>query len=340
MKPIDLRSDTVTLPTRAMRDVMANAELGDDVYGEDPSVNRLQEHAAALMGKEAAVFVASGTLANQASIRSHTHHGDVVLAGEGAHILRYESGAPAALSGVQVKTLGEGGFFDARDVALGVHPKDAHYAPTTLVALENTHNFAGGRVFPLEPIQAIAEAARDRGLALHLDGARIMNAVVASGISASVWAAPFDTVAFCLSKGLGAPVGSLVAGSTEQIERIRRIRKMWGGGMRQAGVLAAAGLYALEHHVDRLAEDHLHARSFAEGLETLDVDVERTPETNMVMFRFDDTQGFVRETRLRDLLINPTGPGRFRVVTHLGVRSEDVDDALGRIREALEELRG
>jgi threonine aldolase len=335
--PIDLRSDTVTRPTPAMREAMAAAPVGDDVYGEDPSVNLLQERAAQLVGKAAALFVPSGTMANQASIHPFVRPGDVVLAGEGAHLLVYESGAPAALSGVQVQTLGRGGLFDGADVRAAVHPDEPHFAPTRLVAVENTHNRAGGRVFPLEQIKDVAAAARERGLHLHLDGARLWNAVVATGIPAAAWAEPFDTVAFCLSKGLGAPVGSLVCGSAEVVRQVHRARKRLGGGMRQAGILAAAGLYALEHHVERLARDHAHARRLAGGLEALGFRVGPPPETNMVLFEVEDTPGFLRATRAREVWINPVAPGRFRAVTHLDVSADDIEDALARIAEVVEE---
>lgn len=340
MRPIDLRSDTVTRPTPAMREAIAKAEVGDDVYGEDPSVRRLEALAAERLGKPAALFVPSGTMANQLAIRAQTHHGDVVLAGVGAHVLRYESGAAAALSGVQIKTLGEDGLFDAVDVRAGVHPGDHHYAPTTLVALENTHNAAGGRVFPLEQIRRIAEAAHEHGLRLHLDGARLWNAVVATGVPAATWAAPFDSVSFCLSKGLGAPVGSLVCGSEELVDRVHRFRKMLGGGMRQAGILAAAGIHALEHHVERLAEDHANARRLAEGLGALGLGVDPAPETNIVFFGVEDTLGFLRATRAREVLVNPVAEGRFRAVTHLDVTAADIEEALVRIAEALRELGG
>jgi threonine aldolase len=328
MAPIDLRSDTVTRPTDAMRQAMARAEVGDDVYGEDPTVNRLQERAAELMGKEAALLVPSGTMGNQAAIHPFVRPGDVLLVGFDAHILVYESGAPAALSGVQVQTLGADGFFEADDVRAAVNPRESHYAPTRMVCLENTHNRAGGRVFPLEHIKGVAEAAREHGLQLHLDGARIFNAVVATGIAADVWAAPFDTVTFCLSKGLGAPVGSLVCGSRDVIREVHRARKRFGGGMRQAGILAAAGLHALDHHVERLAEDHENAARLAKGLAELGFGVEPAPETNMVMFAVDDTMGFLRAIRERGLWINPMDEGRFRAVTHLDVSADDIDAAL------------
>jgi len=335
--PIDLRSDTVTLPGQAMRQAMANAEVGDDVYGEDPTVNRLQETAAARLGVEAALFVPSGTMANQASLRALTRPGDLVLAGSDAHILKYEAGAPAALSGIHVHTIGEGGLFDGGDVRGAVTPDESHFPPTRAVCVENTHNCSGGRVFPLEQLTDVARTARDLGLALHLDGARLWNAVVATGIPAPTWAEPFDTVAFCLSKGLGAPVGSLVCGAAETIRSVHRARKLLGGGMRQAGILAAAGLYALEHHVSRLAEDHENARRFAAGIEKLGFRVESPPETNMVMFEVADTMAFLRATRERDLLINPVAEGRFRAVTHLDVSTRDVEDALGIIEEIARE---
>jgi threonine aldolase len=335
VRTLDLRSDTVTLPTPAMREVMAHAEVGDDVYAEDPSVNRLQARAAELLGKPAALFVASGTMGNQASLRALSQPGDVLLAGEDAHILLYEAGAASALWGVQVKTLGRGGCFDGADVRAAIAPDEVHFAPTRVLSVENTHNRSGGRVFPLGQLKDAAQAAKQHGLALHLDGARLWNAVVATGTPAAVWAEPFDTVTFCLSKGLGAPVGSLVCGSPEVIRRVHRARKMLGGGMRQAGILAAAGLYALEHHIERLADDHANARRLAAGLEKLGLGVAAPPETNMVIFRVDDVMGFLRETRARKLLVNPSAPGVFRAVTHLGVSEADIDEALARIEEVV-----
>jgi threonine aldolase len=333
MKTIDLRSDTVTRPTAAMRAAMASAEVGDDVYGEDPTVNRLQERAADLLGKEAALYVPSGTMANQLAIRAQTSHGDLVLAGVGAHLLRYESGAAAAISGVQVRTLGDAGLFSAQDVRAALPPPDHHNAPATLVALENTHNAAGGRIFALDAVDAIAAVAAQHGLRLHLDGARLWNAVVASGVEARRWARPFDTVSFCLSKGLGAPVGSLVCGSAATIDRVHRFRKMLGGGMRQAGILAAAGLYALEHHVERLAEDHANARRLAAGLADLGYPVEEPTETNIVMFDVPDPGAFLRGSRAAGVLINPVAGRRFRAVTHLDVGGRDIDEALARLAE-------
>jgi threonine aldolase len=339
VRTLDLRSDTVTRPTPAMREAIAKAAVGDDVYGEDPTVNALQQRAAQLLGCEAALFVPSGSMANQASLRTLTRPGDVVLAGEDAHLLRYEAGAPSALWGVQVNTIGRGGLFDADDVRRAIAPDDAHHAPTRLLAFENTHNFAGGRIFPLDALRDAARAAREAGLGLHLDGARLFNAVVATGVPAAVWAEPFDTVGFCLSKGLGAPVGSLVCGSAARIREVHRARKLLGGAMRQAGLLAAAGLYALEHHVERLADDHANAARLAAGLRALGVRVDPGPETNMVMFEVPRPAAFARALAERVLRINPIAPGRFRAVTHLDVTADDVEDALGRIEEALTATR-
>jgi threonine aldolase len=335
MKTIDLRSDTVTRPSPAMRAAMAAAEVGDDVYGEDPTVNRLQTLAAERLGMAAAIFVPSGTMANQAALRGLTQPGDVVLGGTGCHLLRYESGAAAAFSGVQIQTIGSGGFFTPEDIVAVLPPHDHHYAPVTTVAIENTHNSSGGRIFPFEQMRAVVDVATQRGLHLHLDGARLWNAVVASGIAAPRWVEGFDSVSFCLSKGLGAPVGSLVCGSAELVDRLHRIRKMLGGGMRQVGVLAAAGLHALEHHVEPLAEDHRNARRFAAGLMALGIEVDPPPQTNMVLFRVADIGRVWSALLARDVLINPVDHRTFRAVTHRDVTAEDIEDALGRVGEAL-----
>jgi len=330
---IDLRSDTVTRPTAAMRAAMAAAEVGDDVYGEDPTLNLLQERAAILLGKEAALFVASGTMGNQVALAAATRPGDVVLAGAGSHILLWEAGAPWALWGVQVESLPGGGLFDAAALRRALPPDDVHSAPARLVSLENTHNRAGGRVFPLEQVKDVAAAARDAGLALHLDGARIFNASVATGTPVADFAAPFDTVTFCFSKGLGAPAGSIVCGDAQTVRRMHRARKMLGGGMRQAGILAAAALHALEHHVERLADDHENARRLALGLEARGFRVDPAPETNIVMFAVVDDEGFVRAARERDLLVSSLEEGLIRAVTHLDVSGDDIDAALARIDE-------
>lgn len=329
MKVIDLRSDTVTQPSAAMREAMAQAEVGDDVYGEDPTLNRLQEVAAERMGKEAALFVPSGTMANQVAVRSWTRPGDAIVVGRGAHVFMYESGAAAALSGVQPVLIGDDGLFGPDEVRAAIYPPDDHYARTSLVCVENTHNGSGGRVFPLEDQRAIAAVAHDAGLRVHLDGARIFNAAVATGRSAAELAAPFDSVSFCLSKGLGAPVGSLVCGDAEFVRRAHRYRKMFGGGLRQAGVLAAAGLLALEQNVKRLEDDHANARRFAEGLRALPgAELVREPETNIVLFRVSDLGSFVAATRERGVRINPIGPGVLRAVFHLDVAAADVERAL------------
>lgn len=331
MRTIDLRSDTVTLPTPAMREAMARAELGDDVYGEDPTVRQLEEKVAELLGKEQAMFFPSGTMANQASLRLLTRAGDVVLASRGCHVLRFEAGAAAGLSGLQIEGLGEGGRFTAEQVRAALAPDDFHFAPTTLIAIENTHNSAGGCVFPADELEAIALLARERGLAMHLDGARLFNAAVASGRPPAELASPFDTVSICLSKGLGAPIGSVVATDAKRMGRLRRIRKMLGGGMRQAGGLAAAGLYALEHHVERLAEDHANASRLAEGLGALGCEVS-SPETNIVMFRVPDPEGFVSGAAERGVKIGRFDAARLRAVTHLDVSAEDIEKTLTRLR--------
>jgi threonine aldolase len=332
VRSIDLRSDTVTRPTPGMREAMAKAEVGDDVFGEDPSVNRLQEQVAALLGKPAALFFPSGTMANQAALRLHTRPGDVVLATRDAHILRAESGAASALSGLQIETLGAGGVLDAGELRAALRPADVHVAPATLLAIENTHNAAGGRIFRPERLEPVLRAARESGLALHCDGARLWNAAVALALPPAALAAPFDTVSVCLSKGLGAPLGSLVAGSAEHVAGLRRIRKLLGGGMRQVGVVAAAGTYAVDHHMARLSDDHANARRLAEGLAALGLDIEGAPETNIVMLRVMDPGAFQREARARGVLISRFGSERLRAVTHLDVGAADVDEALERLR--------
>jgi threonine aldolase len=335
VESIDLRSDTVTKPTPQMRAAIAAAEVGDDVYGEDPSVNRLEALAAERLGKAAAIFVPSGTMANQVAIRALSSPGDVILIGEDAHILLYEGGAAAALSGVQLQTLGTGGFFEVEELLAAIPPDDVHCAPVTTVALENTHNASGGRVMPQAQLERVAAAARSAGLSLHLDGARIFNAAVASGRSTAEIAVPFDTVCFCLSKGLGCPVGSVVCADRETIRRIRRIRKLLGGSMRQAGFLAAAGTHALEHHVERLADDHANAARLADGLRSLGMET-RTTETNMVVFSVDDADGFVRQCRQRGVLLGALDATHIRAVTHLDVSEAQIDGAIERLAEALE----
>lgn len=336
MDAIDLRSDTVTRPTAAMRAEMAAADVGDDVYGEDPTVNRLQERVAALLGKDTALFVPTGTMANQLALRVHTRHGDVVLAPAHSHIGRAESGGGAALSGVQIDSLGSSGRFGPDDLRGAIGPADVHLAPPSLVVIENTHNESGGTVFPQDEIEAILALARRHGLRAHLDGARLWNASVASGRSLAALAAPFDTVSVCFSKGLGAPAGSLLCGDAASIERACRMRKMFGGGMRQVGILAAAALHALDHHVSRLADDHARARRLAAGLATLGIEADPQPETNMVRWRVADVRGFLTAARAHGVLLGAIAPGIVRAVTHLGVDDAAIDAAIERLAAALD----
>jgi threonine aldolase len=339
--PIDLRSDTVTRPSAAMRRAMAEAEVGDDVYGEDPTVLRLEERVAALLGKEAALFVSSGTMGNQVAILCQTRPGDEVVVGEGAHCAFYESGAAAALAGVQTIHAGRGGLFGAAELEAVIKPVHDVHPRTSLVAIENTHNRAGGRVFPQADVLAIAAVARARGLALHLDGARLWNAAAATGLSPAELGAPFDTVNVCFSKGLGAPVGSALCGSRDLVRAARRFRKMLGGGMRQAGILAAGALYALEHNLARVAEDHAAARTLAEALRAVGEARVGEVETNIVNV---DVPGVSAErvaeaAARRGVLVGASGPERIRAVTHLDVAAADVAPAARALAEAIREAR-
>ncbi len=334
---IDLRSDTVTRPVEGMRRAMYDAEVGDDVFGEDPTVLRLQETVADLLGKERALFVPSGVMGNQLAIRAQTQPGDEVICEAGCHVANYESGAAGVLSGVQLRTVqGERGLLTPRQVEDAIRP-GAYWEPQPrLVSLENTHNKAGGVVQPQPLVRGIADVARRRGLGLHLDGARIWNAAVRTGLPEKELAGPFDTVSVCLSKGLGAPVGSLLAGSAEVIERAHRFRKMWGGGMRQVGILAAAGLYALEHHRADLALDHERARRLATGLADLGafgIDPEEV-DTNIVMFETLDQPAAAILAALREdgILMVPFGPRTIRATLHRDLSDADVETALERIR--------
>ena len=333
---IDLRSDTVTLPTPAMRRAMAEAEVGDDQYGEDPSVNRLQDQVASLLGFEAALFLPSGTMANQVALRSLTRPGDDVLVPAGSHLVLHETGAGAANAGVQFSVIGEGGIYDDEAVSAAIKPAGhVVYPPTTLLVAENTHNRAGGIVFPAEAIRAALEVARDAGLAAYLDGARLLNAAIASGRPAAELASGFDLVGISLSKGLGCPAGSLLAGSRETVARAHRYRRMAGGAMRQAGILAAAGSYALANHVERLADDHANAHLLAtELLRGDDVALDlATVQTNIVVFDLVERRGvpdgaaFVGRCRDRGVLLNAFGPRTVRAVTHLDVTAEQCRDA-------------
>jgi threonine aldolase len=331
---IDLRSDTVTKPTPAMREAMAQAPVGDDVYGEDPTVNRLQDMAAALLGKPAALFVPTGIMANQLAIRVQAQLGEEVVVDARSHIVRYEHGAAAALAGVHLQWLnGERGILTPEQVEAAIRPQEPAQPTTALICLENTHNGGGGTIYPLPTIERIRSLAQSRGVRMHLDGARLFNAVVATGIAARDYARHFDTVSFCVSKGLGAPVGSLVAGETATIRRLRHFRRMYGGGMRQAGILAAAGIYALEHHIPRLKEDHEHAKRLAVLLQKIPGVVIHPEhvETNIVMFELKDSPltatELLRGLKEAGVLLNTIGGMTFRAVTHLDVSAEDIERA-------------
>ncbi|HEY0713258.1 MAG TPA: low-specificity L-threonine aldolase [Polyangia bacterium] len=351
--PIDLRSDTVTKPSPGMRQAMAAAEVGDDVFAEDPTVRALEERAAALLGKEAALFVPSGTMANQIALKLHCQPGDEVIVGQGAHVYYYEAGAGAAFAGVQFAVVGDGaagpvqdpvqeGRFTGGDVVAALKPVDnPHSAPTRLVCVENTHNRAGGVVWSPVQIADVAAAARQHGLALHLDGARLLNAAVALDLPASALAGPFDTTSLCFSKGLGAPVGSVLAGAREQMIRARRFRRMFGGGMRLAGVLAAAALYALDHNVVRLREDHENARRLADGLSGIPGLVVHATSiaTNIVVASLDERHPAAAAVavalREAGVLALALGPRTLRFVTHLDVSSEQCAAAAVIVRQVL-----
>lgn len=336
--PIDLRSDTVTKPTPGMRRAMAEAEVGDDVYNEDPAVQALEARTAELLGKEAAIFTPSGTMANQIAVGVHCRPGDELLCSATSHLYVWEAGGIARLWGVTPRTfVGDGGLLTLGEVEDAIRPDDPHMVRTRLVTLENTHNRGGGRVHPIADVRAMAAWAKAEGLAMHLDGARLMNAVVASGVPAAEWAKSFDTVSICFSKGLGAPVGSAMAGSAEAIRKARWLRKLLGGGMRQAGVIAAAALYALDHHVDRIADDHAHARLLAEAfVEAPGLNPEVWPETNLVWVTVDPELGtaadVVAHLKSHGVLASDLGPQTLRACTHLDVSREDVERAAEVIR--------
>ena len=343
---IDLRSDTVTQPTPEMRRAMAEAPVGDDVYGDDPSIRALEQRTAELLGKEDAVFMVSGTMTNQVAIRTHTEAGDEVLADRGAHIAVLERGAPAVMSGVTLRALaGNNGIFSADDVRAAIrtpHPfLPAVQPPTRLLCLENTHNIGGGTVWPLETLRAVAVAGRAAGLALHLDGARLWNAAVASGVAESVWGEAFDTVSVCFSKGLGAPVGSALAGPRPLIARARRFKALFGGGIRQGGIVAAGALWALEHHRARLAEDHARARRMAMLLVRIpEIDIDAaTVETNIIRFRLRrlSAAAFVDACFAHGVHLLPSGAAGVRAVTHLGIADDDIERACAVIADVIKE---
>jgi threonine aldolase len=332
---IDLRSDTVTKPTDDMRKAMVRAEVGDDVYGEDPTVNRLQDMAAAMLGKRSALFVPSGTMANQLAIRCQTQPGQEVIVESKSHVVRYEQGAAGALAGVQLHWVtGERGIMTVEQVETAIRPNDAHSITTALICIENTHNAGGGTIYPLSTIEKIRALAVRHGIPMHLDGARLFNAVAATTLPPTVYAQHFETISLCLSKGLGAPVGSLLIANDQRLmDRARRFRRMYGGAMRQAGILAAAGIYALERHVARLKTDHEHAKKLARLLQHIPA-IQIAPqhvETNIVMFDIVDEQRSAAELvaalKEHGVLINAVGGQSYRAVTHLQITDKQIDEA-------------
>ena len=337
MDPVELRSDTFTKPTPEMRRAMAEAEVGDDVWGEDPTANALQEQCADLFGKEAGLFVPSGSMGNEAAIKALTNPGEEIIVEASSHVIEAEVGAPATISQVLVRALpGERGVFDLDELADAIRPPSRFFTHTSLVCLENTHQGSGGAVVPIEALRDMAKVARDRGVKVHLDGARIFNASVASGVHVRDYAAEVDTLSFCFSKGLGAPVGSMMLGTKEVVDRARRVRKMLGGGMRQVGVLCAAAKVALETGVERLAEDHANAKRLADGI------AEAWPgaidpsgvETNILYVDTGDrgaeeTAGALKE---KGVLVGPMGARRLRLVTHRDVDAAGIERAIAAFR--------
>ena len=340
---VDLRSDTLTRPTPAMHQAMMSAEVGDDVWGEDPNVNALQEEVAALLGKEAALFVPSGTMANLVAVKSHTQGGDEVIVHPMAHVVRYESAGGALVAGVQWRPLGAAdGTLPLAEVEAAIYQGDnPHFAPTRLICLENTHNALGGKVLPLEHLDALATLARSKGVPMHLDGARLLNAAVAQDVQPSRIAGAFDSTTLCFSKGLGAPVGSVIAGPRPFIARALRFRKMLGGGMRQSGYLAAAARYALAHHVTRLAEDHANAARLAEVIGNTPhlALMHGAPQTNIVFFRSTHPRLSMAQVaaglREHGVLIGPSGPDTARAVTHLDVDRAGIERAAKALQAVL-----
>lgn len=331
---IDLRSDTVTKPSPEMRKAMFEAQVGDDVYGEDPTVNMLQEKIAELFGKESALFVPSGVMGNQVCIKVHTNPGDEIITDVDAHIFVYENAAPAVLSGVSIKTIQNiDGVITASQIKAAIRPK-AYYLPVTkLICLENTHGRSGGTVFPIEEIKAIYDIAKEENIKMHLDGARIWNASIASGISLKEYAKYFDSLSVCLSKGLGAPVGSVIVGDYEFIEKARVYRKMFGGGMRQAGILAAAGLFAIQNNYQRLVDDHKKAEILARslsGLKTFQINLKNV-QTNMVILKIIrniSQREVLEKLKMNSVLLTPEYTDSIRAVTHLDVTFEDIQTTI------------
>ncbi len=342
MKKIDLRSDTVTQPSAGMRRAMADAVVGDDVLGDDPTVIRLEAMTADLLGKEAALFMPSGTMSNQVALYTASDRGDEVLCEWGSHILNYEAAAPAVISGLLISRIhGEHGLLTADDIEANIRPVNLHCPRTKIVSLENTHNRAGGTIYPLDNFEAIKQVADKYGLWMHLDGARLWNASVATKTDLAAYASYFDSVSVCLSKGLGTPVGSMLLGDKEYIEKARRVRKMFGGGMRQVGILAAAGIYALENNIARLAYDHMNARLLADGINRiggLTVDME-TVQTNIVLVDINPDRmtapEFIEKLDTAGAKCVQFGPQRVRFVTHLDVTNEDCETAVGLVKKVM-----
>jgi len=339
---VDLYSDTVTRPTPEMRAFMCQAEVGDEQLHEDPTVNELQARVAALLGKEAAVYLPSGTMCNEIAIRVHCRPGDEMLAHATAHPIHFESGAPAALAGVNVRPLaGERGQYDAATAEAAIRPPWREHPRSRLLWVEQTSNLGGGAIWPLERIREVTDVARRHGLATHLDGARLLNAVVATGVDARTYAEPFDSAWIDLTKGLGAPVGAVLAGSAAFIEDAWRMKQQMGGAMRQAGIIAAAGIYALDHHVERLAEDHANARRLAEGMGALPGVHARQVETNLVWFDLDDGlegPALADAMRARGVRVGALGGPTIRAVTHLAITPDDIETAIAVASEAVRSL--
>lgn len=329
---IDLRSDTVTQPCPRMRHAIAAAVVGDDVLGDDPTVTMLETKTAEILGKEAAVFMPSGTMTNQVAIRLHTQPGDEIVMEKNSHTYFYEAGGPAALSGVMCQLItGNRGLFTSGDLKAAIRPRNIHFPPTKLIVLENTHNRGGGTIWPLEQIASISETAKNDSLRMHLDGARLWNATAATGIPEKDYAQYFDTISVCFSKGLGAPVGSALAGSTEMIDQARRFRKLFGGGMRQAGIIAAGALYGLENNRQRLKEDHENAKQLANGIAGLKgIEVEPdTVETNILFFKTTDpAEKLINAMKDKGILMMALGTNSIRAVTNLMVTNEMIEEAI------------
>jgi len=345
MKPyIDLRSDTVTKPSPGMREAIFRAEVGDDVFGDDPTVIKLENIVADLLGKPKALFVPSGTMANQLCLRSQTEPGDEVILEKNSHIFNYEVGSASALSGLQLHPIkGVRGVMTKEQIEEEIRPDDIHIPKTALICLENTHNRAGGTIFPLEEVEKIYELAKRNNIKMHLDGARLWNAVIATVIPLHKWARYFDSVSVCLSKGLGAPIGSVIAGTEDFIKKARRNRKMYGGGMRQVGIIAAAGIYAIENNFNRIAEDHRNARLLAERLSQIEgIQIEtESVQTNIVVINIEkskkDVSQVIEQLKSKGVLVVSFGKNKMRAVAHLDVSRNDILEAVEKFREVFGE---